>query len=62
MLTVHSRYCYGPNGEETAVITYQSQQETASNTFSSPAVVAATTTPAPQTTAVTDCHLHHTAM
>ncbi|ERF76810.1 hypothetical protein EPUS_07990 [Endocarpon pusillum Z07020] len=62
MLTVHLRYCYGPDGEETAVRTYQSQQETASSTLSSPALASATTTSAPQTTAVTDCHLHDTAI
>ena len=61
-LIVPLRYCYGPDGEETAVRTFQSQETAVASAVSSPPLAAATTTSIPQTTVVTNCHLHEITM
>jgi zinc transporter 1/2/3 len=53
------RYCYLPNGEETAISTAASTTALpATPSPTGPTSVAAATTAEAQTTAVTDCHMH----
>lgn len=49
-------YCFGPDGEESAMTTLA----TPVSTSATPASVPASTTSEAQTTAITDCHLHAT--
>ncbi|OAG41168.1 hypothetical protein AYO21_04548 [Fonsecaea monophora] len=51
-------YCYGPDGEETALYTYSSIAPTTLSTATLPASVSASATTTGQTTAVTGCHAH----
>ncbi|KEF59556.1 uncharacterized protein A1O9_04401 [Exophiala aquamarina CBS 119918] len=53
-------YCYGPDGEETALHTYSSIAPTTLSTATLPASVSASATITGQTTAVTGCHSHGT--
>ncbi|KIV89721.1 hypothetical protein PV10_07101 [Exophiala mesophila] len=51
-------YCYGPDGEETALVTYSAVDSSTLTTATLPVSVSASATTTGQTTAVTGCHTH----